>query len=149
MKTAPVKLILVISLSLLLLVTFYNETYADIKKSTTPLVKPPLKQLPFRPDIKQYAWVAGQPLVTMIPVNEGLCALTGVAGNFRGGGEQVVVSHYGGNWVLGGVPSRTISGHRPIVLSTKTLGKIMRIFDMPAIRVGWDVTHYFAIDRRK
>jgi hypothetical protein len=102
MKTAPVKLILVISLSLLLLVTFYNETYADIKKSTTPLVKPPLKQLPFRPDIKQYAWVAGQPLVTMIPVNEGLCALTGVAGNFRGGGEQVAVSHYGGNWVLGG-----------------------------------------------
>jgi hypothetical protein len=102
MKTSLVKLLLVISLSLLLVVAFYHNTYADIKKSAIPLVKPPVKHLQFRPDIKQFAWVVGQPLVTMLPVSEGLCALTGVAGNFRGGGEQVFVSHAGGNWVLGG-----------------------------------------------
>lgn len=101
MKTAPVKLILVIFLSLLL-VAFYNNTYADIKKSEIPLVKPHVKQLQFRPDIKRFAWEVGQPLVTMMPVYEGLCALTGVSGNFRGGGEQVFVSQSGGNWVLGG-----------------------------------------------
>ena len=103
MKNTHVRLTLVVALSLFLLVAFYNKAYADIKKSeaVAPL-KTPAKLVLFRPDIKQFAWVVGQPLVTMLPVSEGLCALTGVSGNFRGGGEQVFVSQSGGYWVLGG-----------------------------------------------
>ena len=96
------KLILAISIALYL-VTFINKTYAaDIKKYQAPLIKTPLQTTTVRADIKRFAWEVGQPLVTMLPLSEGFCALTGVSGNFRGGGEQVYVSQSNGYWVLGG-----------------------------------------------
>lgn len=99
MKSKSVKLMMVISLSLLLVVTFYNKTYADIKKG---VVKIPVKNIPFTPDIIVFSWKSGQAPVRMMPVNEGLCALTGVSGKFRGTGEKVHVFQGGDHWFLYG-----------------------------------------------
>ncbi len=53
-------------------------------------------------DIKVFTWSFPQAPVTMLPVNAGLCALTGMSGNFRGGGERVWVTQSNGQWLLGG-----------------------------------------------
>src|SRR5512136_2170371 len=126
MKKKHMKLIVVFSISFLL-ITFQNNTYADTKKSTAApsLVKTPMKPVPvpFHPDIKQFAWVAGQPLVKMLPVSEGLCALTGVSGNFRGGGEVVYVTRSGGYWVLGGQSLQDYLWAQAHCIKYKDLGK--------------------------
>ena len=49
-----------------------------------------------------YRWRQGQGRVSMIGVEEGICYLTFVTGEFRGGGETVYVRHEGGTWYLGG-----------------------------------------------
>ena len=56
-----------------------------------------------------YIWQQGQ-RVPMLPVDEGLCFLTMVGGNFAGDREVARVEIVDGNWVLSGVdnPGRPV-----------------------------------------
>jgi hypothetical protein len=101
MKCKSVRLLVFISLSLLL-VTFCNETYADISR---------------------YNWEFPHPPVKMIPVKEGMCALTGMAGKFRGGGEAVFVDQSGDRWYLGGFSKQGYMWAQAHCIKYKDFGK--------------------------
>ncbi|HEX3344462.1 MAG TPA: hypothetical protein VHS09_07800 [Polyangiaceae bacterium] len=60
----------------------------------------------------QYGWTEGQAPVAMLPVNEAVCALTEVQGGFRGAGEQVQISNFGGTWYLWGTSQQSGTGAR-------------------------------------
>jgi hypothetical protein len=101
LRLKHVRTFLAISITLLV-VMFHATTFSQERKLKGP-IKIPRKDLIFRADIKQFAWNNSQLLpVKMMPVSEGICALTGVAGKFRGGGEQVFVRQGNGYWYLGG-----------------------------------------------
>jgi hypothetical protein len=59
--------------------------------------------LPPSPNVTTYYW--DQYInheVPMIPVSEGVCALTGITGRFRGGGEAAYIYNNNGTWTLTG-----------------------------------------------
>jgi hypothetical protein len=58
----------------------------------------------------QYNWRAGQAPVPMLPVSQGVCALTEVQGGFRGGGEKVEILNLGGTWYLWGTSQQPNTG---------------------------------------
>jgi hypothetical protein len=60
----------------------------------------------------QYSWSAGQQPVALLPVSEAVCALTEVQGGFRGNGEQVQISNFGGTWYLWGTSAQSGTGAR-------------------------------------
>ncbi len=60
----------------------------------------------------QYSWTEGQAPVAMLPVTEAICALTEVQGGFRGAGEQVQISNFGGTWYLWGTSQQSGTGAR-------------------------------------
>lgn len=55
--------------------------------------------LTFKP-FSQFSARAGQEFTQLIRVNEGVCVLSGVTGNFRGSGESVSVEPIGDTWYL-------------------------------------------------
>ena len=55
---------------------------------------------------ESFEWRQGNPNRVMMPVEDGICYLTGVSGAFEGGGEGVFVGIVDEFWVLGGY-SRT------------------------------------------
>jgi hypothetical protein len=73
---------------------------------------------PLAPNV--YQWTAGEPPVLMDPVSTHICLLTGVAGDFAGGGERVILgidqqAAGGPRWGLAGT-----SGQGPEVRATAT-----------------------------
>ncbi len=60
----------------------------------------------------EYGWWGGQAPVPMLPVSQGVCALTEVQGGFRGGGEKVEILNLGGTWYLWGASQQANTGAR-------------------------------------
>jgi hypothetical protein len=51
---------------------------------------------------REYTWHQGQFATSLARLEEGYCFLTGVAGDFEGGGEAVQIALEDGTWKLGG-----------------------------------------------
>jgi len=98
METKRSKLVFVTLISLIFVI-FCHKSYADIRIDPRTIKK---QQLVFTPNIQAYGWSTGQAPLRMLSVNEGICALTGVSGNFRGGGELVNVFMSNGYYYLKG-----------------------------------------------
>ncbi|HEV3145093.1 MAG TPA: hypothetical protein VGZ47_14480 [Gemmataceae bacterium] len=70
-----------------------------------------IRQFPPTCEFKEHVWLAGTAAVKTIRADEGFCFLTGVAGKFEGGGEDVGVSiREDGFWYLDGNSRQNMSG---------------------------------------
>ncbi len=107
------QVIAVVALSLIVVVAGLLLLSIPLFRSTTdgpPAAKLPVSApgaLTFDYQIEDYSWRSGQPLVPMMPVNEGFCVLTQFGGEFEGPGQRAVVTAWqDGLWYVGGFANR-------------------------------------------
>ncbi len=55
---------------------------------------------------KEYEWKRNARPVQMSKVGQSVCFITGLAGNYGGEGEDVIITQFNGYWILGGVSNQ-------------------------------------------